>query len=555
MPHTVSTGDLWWKNAVIYCVDVETFYDSDGDGIGDLRGLTQRVDHLAELGVTCLWLMPFYPTPDRDDGYDVTDLFGVDSRLGTHGDAVELVRAANDRGIRVIADLVVNHTSADHPWFKAARRSKNNPYRDYYVWRSDPPPDTSSKVVFPDQEDSVWELDGRTGEWYLHHFYSHQPDLNFANPDVREHIAKSIGFWLQVGLAGFRVDAVPFLISDIDTMQDDVPGDPHAYLKALRSFLGRRRGDAILLGEVNLPHEEQLAYFGGSDGDELTMMFDFIGMEALYLALAREDARPLAKAIQARPSIHPDCQWATFVRNHDELILDKLTDEERQEVFAAFGPEPEMQIYGRGLKRRLPPMMGGDPRRIRMAYSLLFSLPGTPTLYYGEEIGMGEDLAAEGRMAVRTPMQWENARNGGFSTAPPRRLVQAVVTGGYGPEHVNVADQKREPDSLWNFLRSLIQTYRECPELGWGDFRVLSQPHPEILAHRCHWQGSSVVAVHNVSAQPVSTTVELDPDDLAGAEPVRLEDLLAHEELEAGADGSVELALEAYGHRWFRVRR
>ena len=327
MPRSVSTGDLWWKNAVIYCADVETYYDSDGDGIGDLAGLTQRVDYLAELGVTCLWLMPFYPTPDRDDGYDVTDLFGVDSRLGTHGDLVELVRTASDRGIRVIADLVVNHTSTQHPWFKAARRSKDNPYRDYYVWRSDPPPDTSDKVVFPDKEDSIWELDERTGEWYLHHFYSHQPDLNFANPTVRDHIAKSIGFWLQLGLAGFRVDAVPFLIADIDTAADDVPGDPHAYLKALRSFLGRRRGDAILLGEVNLPHKEQRAYFGGSAGDELTMMFDFIGMEAMYLALAREDARPLAKALKARPKIHPDCQWATFVRNHDELILDKLSDE------------------------------------------------------------------------------------------------------------------------------------------------------------------------------------------------------------------------------------
>ena len=298
MARAVSTGDLWWKNAVIYCVDVETFYDSDGDGIGDISGLTQRVDYLAELGVTCLWLMPFYPTPDRDDGYDVTDLFGVDSRLGTHGDLVELVRTANDRGIRVIADLVVNHTSAQHPWFKAARRSKNSPYRDYFVWRSDPPPDTSDKVVFPDKEDSIWELDERTGEWYLHHFYAHQPDLNFANPEVRDHIKKSIGFWLQVGLAGFRVDAVPFLIADVDTAGDDVPGDPHAYLMELRSFLGRRRGDAILLGEVNLPHKEQRAYFGGSDGDELTMMFDFIGMEAMYLALAREDARPLAQGAQ-----------------------------------------------------------------------------------------------------------------------------------------------------------------------------------------------------------------------------------------------------------------
>lgn len=372
---------------------------------------------------------------------------------------------------------------------------------------------------------------------------------------MREHIAKSIGFWLQLGLDGFRVDAVPFLIADIDTAADDVPGDPHAYLKALRSFLGRRRGDAVLLGEVNLPHKEQRAYFGGSDGDELTMMFDFIGMQAMYLALAREDARPLAKALKARPSIHPDCQWATFVRNHDELTLDKLSEEERQEVFAAFGPDPAMQIYGRGLKRRLPTMLDGDPRRIRMVYSLLFSLPGTPTLYYGEEIGMGEDLAAEGRMAVRTPMQWEPIRNGGFSTAPPRRLIQRLVPDGYGPEHVNVADQKRDPDSLWTFMRALTQTYRECPELGWGDFRVLPQPAREVLAHRCHWTGTSMVAVHNLSSRPVTLQLQLDPDDLVGEEPVWLEDLFAHAALDTDRRGGVELALEGYAHRWLRVRR
>ena len=555
VPRSVSTGDLWWKNAVIYCVDVETYQDSDGDGIGDLTGLTQRVDYLAELGVTCLWLMPFYPTPDRDDGYDVTDLFGVDSRLGTHGDLVELVRAAADRGIRVIADLVVNHTSAQHPWFRAARRSTDNPYRDYYVWRADPPPDTSGKVVFPDTEDSIWELDDRTGEWYLHHFYAHQPDLNVANPAVRDQIAKSIGFWLQLGLAGFRVDAVPFLVDDVDTAAEDVPGDPHAYLRALRSFLGRRRGDAVLLGEVNLPHREQLAYFGGPDGDELTMMFDFLGMQAMYLALARQDARPLASALAARPGIHPDCQWATFVRNHDELTLDKLSDEERQEVFAAFGPEPAMQLYGRGLKRRLPTMLGGDPRRIRMVYSLLFSLPGTPTLYYGEEIGMGEDLEAEGRMAVRTPMQWDPGRNGGFSTAPPRRLVQRPVPDGYGPGHVNVRDQKRDPDSLWTFVRALIQTYRECPELGWGRFRLLDQPHPGILAHQCDWRGSAVLTVHNLSCAPLTTRIRPVTEDVAGTGSLWLEDLLAHATLEADPRGEVELTLDGYGHRWMRVRR
>ncbi|HWI42244.1 MAG TPA: alpha-amylase family protein [Nocardioides sp.] len=556
MAHGVSTGDLWWKNAVIYCVDIETFQDSDGDGIGDLAGLTQRIDYLAELGVTCLWLMPFYPSPGRDDGYDVTDLFGVDPRLGTHGDLVELLRTATDRGIRVIADLVVNHTSDRHPWFKAARRSKDNPYRDFYVWRSDPPPDTSAQVVFPDKEDSVWELDERTGEWYLHHFYRYQPDLNFENPAVRDQIAKSIGFWVELGLSGFRVDAVPFLVEDVETEADHVPGDPHAYLKALRAFLGRRRGDAILLGEVNLPHKEQRVYFGGRDGNELTMMFDFVGMQALYLALARQDARPLAKAIKARPKVHPDCQWATFVRNHDELTLDKLTDEERHEVFAAFGPDPSMQIYGRGLKRRLPPMLDGDPRRLRMVYSLLFSLPGTPTLYYGEEIGMGEDLDLEGRTAVRTPMQWEPTPTAGLSTAPPRRLVQRVVPGGYGPEHVNVQDQKHDPASLWTFMRELIQTYRECPELGWGDFSVLRHQHRSVLAHRCAWEGSAVVAVHNLAAEPLTADVELHPDDVpARGETVHLEDLFSHDRFEAAADGTVPVHLESYGHRWLRLTR
>ncbi len=548
------TADLWWKTAVVYCVDVETYADSNGDGIGDFAGLTRRIDYLAELGVTCLWLMPFYPTPDRDDGYDVTDLYGVDHRLGTHGDLVELIRVAGDRGIRVIADLVVNHTSAKHPWFQAARRSKDNPYRDYYVWRSDPPPDTSDQVVFPDTEDSIWQLDERTGEWYLHHFYSYQPDLNFGNPAVRDEIAKVIGFWIQVGLAGFRVDAVPFLVSDIDTTRDDVPGDPHQYLKSLRSFLGRRRGDAVLLGEVNLPAKEQQRYFGGTAGDELHMMFDFITMEQMYLALARGDARPLVKALRGRPRTHPDCQWATFVRNHDELILDKLSDGERQEVFDAFGPEPEMQIFGRGLKRRLPPMLDGDPRRVRLVYSLLFSLPGTPTLYYGEEIGMGEDLAAEGRMAVRTPMQWEPTRNGGFSTAPPRRLTSPVVTGGYGPEHVNVADQRRDPDSLWNFIRDLIQTYRTCPELGWGEFSVLPQPSREVLVHRSAWEGSAVISVHNLGSEPVTTTFALDPDDVAREGGVWLEDLHDQQSVEPGPKGAVELTLDGYGFRWFRVR-
>ena len=410
------TGDLWWKNAVFYCADVETFYDWNGDGTGDIRGMTERIEYLYDLGVTCLWLMPFYPTARKDDGYDITDFYGVDPRLGTHGDFVELVRTARSSGIRVIIDFVMNHTSDAHPWFKSARRSKDDPYRDYYVWSATEPKSSPKDVVFPDQEDSIWERDPKTNEWYLHHFYKHQPDLNIANPIVQEEISRMLGFWLELGVSGFRVDAVPFLFA-----KDAAPGtpgvfDPNQYLGDVRNFVTRRVGDAVLLGEVNLPYKDQKAFFGGPDGDGLNMQFDFIGMQNIYLSLARGDARPIAKALRQRPKLDMTSQWANFVRNHDELTLDKLSDNERQEVFDAFGPDPDMQLYGRGLRRRLPSMLGGDERRMRMAYSLMFSLPGTPVLFYGEEIGMAENLDIPGRLAVRTPMQW----TGGTTAASPR---------------------------------------------------------------------------------------------------------------------------------------
>jgi trehalose synthase len=545
------TSDLWWKTAVVYCLDVQTFMDWDGDGVGDLVGLTERIDYLADLGVTCLWLMPFYPTTDRDDGYDITDYYGVDPRLGTHGDVVELVRTARDRGMRVIVDLVVNHTSDKHPWFRAARSSKSSPYRDYYVWRSDPPPDTSAEVVFPDQENSIWELDEKTGEYYLHQFYRHQPDLNIANPRVRDEIAKVMGFWLALGICGFRVDAVPFMLNtqgSSEAERQHFP-DPHDYLRDLRAFLGRRTGDGILLGEVNVPHEEQQKFFGDEDGDELTMMFDFIGMQSLYLSFARQDAQPLSQAIASRPTISPDSQWASFLRNHDELTLDKLSDNQRQEVFDAFGPDPDMQLFGRGLRRRLPPMFAGDPRRVRMAYSLMFSLPGTPVLFYGEEIGMGENLDVPGRLAVRTPMQWSWASNGGFSQAGPARLIRPVTGGAFGPEHVNVVDQRADPDSLLSFISLLIRRYRQSPELGWADLEVLDQPHRQVFAHQCRWDDRRLVALHNLS--PDSCTVPLRLDDCD--DTVHLVDLLRAGSTPLDAEGCAELTLDGYGYRWLRV--
>jgi len=541
------TSDVWWKNAVVYCLDVETYADSNGDGHGDFRGLTQRIDHLHKLGVTCLWLMPFYPSPDRDDGYDITDFYGVDPKLGTHGDFVEFIRTARDRGMRVIADLVVNHTSDQHPWFTESRSSKDNPKRDWYVWTDEPPADGPQGVVFPDQETSLWELDEPTGQYYLHRFYRYQPDLNVANPEVRDEIARVMGFWMELGLSGFRVDAVPFLLETDG--QPDAAGlpDPHDYLCDLRAFLNRRNGEGVLLGEVNLPYTDAMKFFGNAEGvgDELTMCFDFIGMQQMYLSLARKDSGALAKSLAERPQPPRDAHWATFVRNHDELTLDKLTEYERKEVFEAFGPEPDMQLYDRGLRRRLPSMLEGDQRRIRMVYSLLFSLPGTPVLFYGEEIGMAENLKAEGRLAVRTPMQWDQTENGGFSTAKAKDLPGPVVTGEFSPKNVNVEQQQRDPESLLSYIRLLIERYRDCPELAWGKFQVIKTDEPAVLAHRCDADGT-VVAVHNFGDTEVTITLPLK--DFTQAE-----DQLANGTTKIPKSGNTKITLEPYGCRWFRL--
>ena len=539
-----ATSDLWWKNAVVYCLDVETFLDSDADGCGDLPGLTERIDYLAGMGVSCLWLMPFYPSPRKDDGYDISDFYGVDPRLGTHGDFVELVRTARDRGIRVIADLVMNHTSDQHPWFQAARSDPESPYRDFYVWVDEKPPEKPGDLVFPDKEESNWAWDEEAGQFYLHRFYSHQPDLNMANPEVRDEIAQVVGFWLEQGLSGFRVDAVPFMLEPMG-----LPGgamvDPHELLRDLRRYLGRRDGEAILLGEVNLPPEDQRKFFGDEDGDELQMLFSFTVNQAMYLALARESAAPLEQALAALPAIPPDCQWASFARNHDELTLDKLSASEREEVFAAFGPEKKLQLFGRGLRRRLPPMLDGDQQRLRMVYSLVFSLPGTPVLFYGEEIGMGENLAIEGRMSVRAPMQWSDEPNGGFSTTEdPKALCRPVAEGEFGPERVNAAAQRRDPDSLLNWFERLIRRRRECPELGWGAYTALAPREPEVFAHRCDWDESTIVAVHNLAGKNVKTTLPFEEEGT-------LVDLLGTDDLEA----PFTLALKAYEYRWYRLRR
>jgi trehalose synthase len=541
------TSDLWWKNAVIYCLDVETYCDSDGDGVGDFRGLTGKVDHLAALGATCIWLMPFHPSPNRDDGYDISDYYGVDPRLGTLGDFVEFVRTAGDRGIRVIVDLVVNHTSDEHPWFADSRSAVDAARRDWYVWRQEPA-DSPSSIAFPDKETSNWQRDRRTGEYYLHRFYRFQPDLNIANAAVRDEICRIAAFWLALGVSGFRMDAVPFLL-ELDGIAEQVHGDPKGWLRSLRAFVGRRNGEALLLGEVNTAMKDLSSYFGGPDGDALHMEFAFLLNQNLWLALAREEAEPLEQIISALPSVPHDNAWATFLRNHDELTLDKLTVSQREEVFGAFGPDARMQMYGHGLRRRTAPMLGGDGPRLRMAWSLMFALPGTPVVFMGDEIGLGEQLAIPDRYAVRVPMQWSAGRTGGFSTASPRALVRPLASGAFAPAKVNVEDQRRDPDSLLRFVRRLIRARREAPEFGWGSSTLIETKDPAVFAHRVDWEDSTVVAVHNLGRRAATADIEL------GARVRGVHDLLADAEAPARRGGRLRLELEGYGGRWLRLLR
>ncbi|MEV7104151.1 alpha-amylase family protein [Streptomyces atroolivaceus] len=544
--------DAWWRSAVVYQVYPRSFADSDGDGVGDLDGLTGRLDHLSGLGVDVLWLSPVNPSPQADNGYDISDYQDIDPVFGDLAAFDRLLGAVHERGMKLVMDLVVNHTSDHHPWFQDARSSRTSKYRDWYVWCDSPPEDGPEGVVFPDVEKSVWEYDETTEQYYLHRFYKQQPDLNVANPAVRDEIARIMGFWTQLGLSGFRVDAVPFLLETDGQEDADQLPDPHEYLADLRAFLGRRSGDAVLLGEVNLPYPDTAKFFGDSEssrGDELTMCFDFIGMQQMYLSMTRGEAAPLAAALRERPAAPRDAHWATFVRNHDELTLDKLDDDERAEVFAAFGPDKDMQLYDRGLRRRLPPMVDGDRRRVELAYSLLFSLPGTPVLFYGEEIGMGENLAAAGRQAVRTPMQWTPDKSGGFTAGEGVELPNPVVTGAFGPAKVNAHDQAHDPASPLGRMRTLIERYREAPELAWGDYRVIDADDPGVLAHLSSLEGGAVLVLHNVSERSVTASVEVP--GLRGGR--LLTDVFTGDTLKSAAAGLVDVPLDPYGYRWLRV--
>ena len=392
-------GELWYKNAIVYCIDVSAFFDSDGDGLGDFIGLTSKLDYLAGLGITCVWLMPFYPSPQRDGGYDVTDYYAVDARLGSLGDFVEFTRAARERGIRVIIDLVVQHTSDQHPWFESARASRDSPYHSFYVWNDDPPSHRPDDLIFPGEQHALWTYVPDVASYYRHRFYEHQPDLNTTNPQVLNEIAKAIGFWLTLGVSGFRLDAAPFLM-DLTGIEEPPEWSPYALLHELRRVTSWRQGDAVFLAEANVLPVEAPLYF--EQGHGMHMLINFWLNQHLFLSLARGTAEPVSRAITALPDLPPQSAWANFLRNHDELDLGRLEKSERDEIYARFAPEPSMRIYDRGIRRRLAAMLV-DPERVELALSLLFSLPGTPVLFYGDELS-GGNHSLRLRSGLEAPM-------------------------------------------------------------------------------------------------------------------------------------------------------
>ena len=545
-------SDRWYENAVIYCLDLDTYADSNGDGVGDIRGLIGRLDYLARLGVTCIWLNPIHPSPDRDDGYDVEDFYNVHPRFGTLGDFAELLHRAGSHGIKVIIDLVVNHTSDKHAWFRSARSAPDSPYRDWYVWSATAPPDRRQGMVFPGEQAETWSFDRTAKAWFYHRFYRFQPDLNIKNRQVREEIKKICAFWLQLGVAGFRMDAVPFIIEETEPGNPDSPKDMN-YLTELRQHIQWRKGDAVLLAEANVEPDQLTQFFGdlGGSGNRIHLLFDFMLNGRLMLALARRDPEVIIAALQDTPALPPGGQWATFLRNHDEVDLSRLTAEQRAEVFAQFGPDENMQLYGRGIRRRLAPMLNNDRRRLELAYALQFSLRGTPVLRYGDEIGMGDDLSLEGRNAIRTPMQWSVLKNGGFSTADADQLVRPVVSDGeFGYRRVNVTNQRHDPNSLLSWFERMIRTLREASEIGSGSCAHVDVPVPAgVLVHRADGVTGTMLFVHNLGEQ--DGTVDLST---LADEADHPNDVLADQEY--GDLGKLDsIAIAGSGYRWIRLRR
>jgi len=534
----------WHKDAVIYSLDVKTFNDSDGDGWGDFQGLIGQLGYLDELGADCLWVRPFFPSPLRDNGYDVADYYGVDSRLGTLGDVREFIRRAHDRGIRVLTDMVFNHTSDDHEWFQRARRDPHSKYHDYYLWTEHPEEAYSHPNIFPDHEDGVWSYDEVAGKYYYHQFYHHQPDLNIANPAVREEIHDVLRFWLDIGVDGFRIDAAHPMMHPKGHDAVSVP-EGMGIFEEMKQVVREQKDDAILLAEADDQPDQLDEYFAGGDGFD--MLFDFVTNQHLVYAVAVKDMWPLYRANELLPDVSGVGQWANFLRNHDEFNLLKLPHEAFEHAREFFGDdEGDSWIFGRGHRLRLADLYAGDHDRIAMAHSLLFSLRGSPVILAGDEIGMGSDLSLEEREAVRTPMQWSNGTNGGFSTADPEACYNPVIDDGkFGYREINVADQLNDPDSLLERIKRLVDARAMCPEIGHGDYRIVDVDPKEVFVHRMDYRNTVLIAAHNSATESRTVTASFDVPAATAT------DIVGPGEYEI-ADGRITFELDACEYVWVR---
>ncbi|MHB1162818.1 MAG: maltose alpha-D-glucosyltransferase, partial [Chloroflexota bacterium] len=536
---------LWYKDAIVYQIPVHAFYDGNGDGIGDFRGLKEKLGYLRALGADALWLLPFYPSPMRDGGYDISDYYGIHPDLGTLDDFKDFLEAAHRVGMRVLADLVLNHTSDQHQWFQEARLSHRSPRRDWYVWSDDPSRYGEARIIFRDLEPSNWSWDSVAKSYYWHRFYYHQPDLNYDNPELRDAMKGVVRYWLHMGVDGFRCDAVPYLFERDGTRCEGL-SETHAFLKELRRMIDEEYPGRVLLAEANHSPETLRSYFG--ECDEFHMAFHFPLMPRIFTALARGEGQPIEDILKEVPPIPEGCQWGVFLRNHDELTLSKVSEEEREYLLSHYAPDPRMRLNG-GIRRRLAPLLGNDRRRIELAHGLLLSMPGSPILYYGDEIGMGDNIYLGDRNGVRTPMQWSDGENAGFSGADRSQLyIPPVEDPPYGYHAVNVEAQERTPDSLLARVRQLIAIRRRHGAFSRGSMEFLKTDNRRILAFTRSYQGETLLAVFNLSDQ--IQRVELGLQRFADCVPV---DLLSENSLPAVGESPYGLILAPHGFFWLQL--
>jgi maltose alpha-D-glucosyltransferase / alpha-amylase len=540
-------GNLWYKDAVIYQLHVRTFCDSDGNGSGDFRGLTNKLDYLKELGVNALWLLPFYPSPLRDDGYDIADYTSVNPSYGTIEDFKTFLDAAHSRGIRVITEVVVNHTSDQHPWFQEARSSRDNPKRDWYVWSDTDTRYQGVRIIFVDTEMSNWSWDPISKSYYWHRFFSHQPDLNFDNPAVREAVWEVMKFWLDMGVDGFRLDAVPYLVERDGTSCENLP-ETHDVIRDMRRRLDQNYPGKMLLAEANQWPADVRAYFG--EGDEFHMAFHFPLMPRMFMAVKLEDRKPIIEILEQTPQIPENCQWCIFLRNHDELTLEMVTDIERDYMYDSFANDKAMRI-NLGIRRRLAPMMENDRRRIELLNGLLLSMPGTPIIYYGDEIGMGDNIYLGDRNGVRTPMQWNGGWNAGFSASDPERLYSPLISNPvYGYQAVNVDSQRRSEHSLLSWTKSVIRTRNSSKVFSRGSIEFLNPLNHRVLAYVRQLGDEKVLVVNNLASS--AQAVELNLQAYKGHIPI---EMFGRNLFPRIGDLPYLLTLGPYQFYWFRLRR